>query len=254
MDLENLTYAKRGRIAIVTINRPEVDNGIDRRTLTELAEVWTDFKNDNELYVAIITAAGSEAFCSGLEEAYRSPQSAGPAPLRLSDRDEGTRTITAKNLACWKPVIAAINGRVVGGGLHFVVDADIVICSENATFSDAHNFGSAAAIWEPIQLSRKVPYEVAMRMTLMGPKERLSASRAFDVGLVSQVVPTPDLLPTAIAIAEQVAEGDIYALMATVEATYKGLELGMMDAVRQGLLLRQLATYKKRLGATAEPN
>jgi len=79
----------------------------------------------------------------------------------------------------------SLNGEVVGSALHFIVDADIVICSENATFYDRHPEGGAAAIWEPIQLARKIPYEIALRMMLMGPSEGLNAQRAYEVGLVS---------------------------------------------------------------------
>jgi len=244
MELEHIIYEKRGHIAIVTLNRPEAKNSTTPKMQQELSDVWTDFKYDDDLYVAVLTGAGNEAFCTGMD---RTQRPARPAKPSLSDRDEGFRIITSKHLTCWKPVVCAVNGEVVGGALHFIVDADIVICSENATFYDRHPEGGAAAIWEPIQLARKIPYEIALRMMLMGPSERLNAERAYEVGLVSQVVPQDQLMATALDIAEKVSKNDIYTLMGTIEALYKGQEMGMLHGIKQGLLIRQVQQYKKRL-------
>ena len=244
MELEHLIYEKKGRVATVTLNRPEAQNAFNRKMQTELRDVWTDFKNDDEVWVAVLTAAGDRDFCSGVD---RSVLAGGPTPPTLSERDEGVRIITSKHLTCWKPVVCAVNGDCVGGGLHFIADADIVICSENATFYDRHPEGGAAAIWEPIQLARKIPYEIALRMMLMADFDRLNAARAYEVGLVSQVVPQSELMPTAMDIADKVSKNDIYTLMGTVEALYKGQEMGMLEGIRQGLLIRQVQQYKKRL-------
>ena len=244
MELEHVIYEKRGHIAVVTLNRPEANNSTNPKMQQELSDVWTDFKYDDDLYVAVLTGAGDKAFSTGMD---RTQRPARPAKPSLSDRDEGLRIITSKHLTCWKPVICAVNGEVVGGALHFIADADIVICSENASFYDRHPEGGAAAIWEPIQLARKIPYEIALRMMLLGPYERLDAERAYQVGLVSQVVPQDQLMTTALEIAENVSKNDIYTLMGTVEALYKGQEMGMLHGVKQGLLIRQVQQYKKRL-------
>lgn len=246
MDLKHVLYTKQGHIATVMLNRPEAANAINRKMRQELSEIWEEFKADDALWIAVLTGAGDKSFCVGLDHNDQPPKKAQPS---LSERDEGLRVTTAKHHTCWKPVICAVNGECVGGALHFVADADIVICSDNATFYDRHADGKdgGAAVWEPIQLARKIPYEIALRMMLMGPQERLSAERAYQVGLVSQVVPFPDLLPTAIQIAEKIVKNDIYTLMGTVEALYKGQEMGMLQGIRQGLLIRQVQQYKKRL-------
>ena len=88
---------------------------------------------------------------------------------------------------------------------------------------------------------------MALRMMLVGDSERLDAERAYQVGLVSQVVPLAELMPTALKIAEAVSKHDIYAQMGTVESLWKGQELGMLQGIRQGLLIRQLQNYKSRL-------
>ena len=247
MELKAVTYEKNGNVATVTLNRPDQDNAINNQMREELSQVWTDFKEDDDMWVAVLTGNGP-SFCVGLDRAERAP--GGPPKPRLSDKDEGFRQITSKHLTCWKPVVLAVNGDCVGGALHFVADSDIVICSDNATFYDRHPEGGAAAVWEPIQLARKIPYEIALRMMLMGSYERLGSERAYQVGLVSQVVPRADLLSTAQEIANTVSKNDIYTLMGTVEALYKGLESGMLEGVRQGLLIRQLQQYKKRLANT----
>ncbi len=244
MELEAVIYEKSGNVATVTLNRPDQDNAINNQMRKELGEVWTDFKDDDDMWVAVLTANGP-SFCVGLDRTERA--AGGPPKPRLSDKDEGYRVITSKHLTCWKPVVLAVNGDCVGGALHFVADSDIVICSDNATFYDRHPEGGAAAVWEPIQLARKIPYEIALRMMLMGSYERLGAERAYEVGLVSQVVPREDLLSTAQDIANTVSKNDIYTLMGTVEALYKGQEMGMLEGIRQGLLIRQLQQYRKRL-------
>ena len=244
MDLEAVIYEKQEHVVTITLNRPDKDNAINNQMRRELTQVWTDFKEDDDMWVAVLTGSGP-SFCVGLDRAERA--SGGPPPPHLSDRDEGLRFITSKHLTCWKPVVLAVNGDCVGGALHFVADSDIVICSDNATFYDRHPEGGAAAVWEPIQLARKIPYEIALRMMLMGSYERLGAERAYEVGLVSQVVPRSDLLSTAQDIANTVSKNDIYTLMGTVEALYKGQETGMLEGIRQGLLIRQLQQYKKRL-------
>lgn len=244
VELQHVIYEKRGHIAVVTLNRPEVNNSTNAKMRQELSDIRTDFKYDDDLYVAVLTGAGDKAFSTGMD---RTERPARPAKPTLSDRDEGHRIITSKHLTCWKPLICAVNGEVVGGALHFIADADIVICSENATFYDRHPEGGAAAIWEPIQLARKIPYEIALRMMLLGPYEKLSAQRAYEVGLVSQVVPQAELMATAMEIAENVSKNDIYTLMGTVEALYKGQEIGMYQGIKQGLLIRQVQQYKKRL-------
>ncbi len=248
MELEHVIYEKSGHVATVMLNRPETGNALNARMYQELSDVWTDFKNDDEAWVAVLTGAGDKAFCVGRERGvWPDP----PARPPLSERDEGFRVITAKHLTCWKPVVCAVNADCVGGALHFVADADIVICSETATFYDRHTEVGSTAVWEPLQLARKIPYEIAMRMMLLGDSERLDAKRAYEVGLVSQVVPQAQLVATAQDIAHKICQHDIYATIGTVEAVYKGQEMGMLQGVRHGLLIRQLQNYKRSLSQEA---
>jgi enoyl-CoA hydratase/carnithine racemase len=244
MELETLLYEKRDHVIVVTLNRPDQRNAIIPKMRQELQQVWLDFKNDDDLYVAVLTGAG-DTFCIGGDADHR--RTGPPKPPGLQNRDEGFRTNTPKHNFCWKPFIVAVNGDCGSGALHFVVDADVVLCSDNATFFDTHPELPSAVIFECIQLARRIPYEAVSRMMLMGKYEKMNAQRAFELGLVGEVVPQAKLRDRAIEIAEEVAQNDIYSLIGTIEAMWKGQDLGMEQALHQGLLLRQLQGYSSQL-------
>jgi len=156
-------------------------------------------------------------------------------------REQSRRTkraelrLTAWHNGVWKPVIAAVNGVCAGGGLHFVADADIVIASANATFLDPHVSIGQVTASEAIALVRKSPMESIMRMALTGRYERLSATRAYELGILSQVVDPPERLrDEAQALAEKIAQNSPSAMRATKRALWGALELGLTDACRAG--------------------
>lgn len=228
MDLKTLIYEKRGHIAYVTMNRPQAMNAYNRVMCQELPQVWEDFDRDNNLRVAILTGAGDKAFSSGID--VKEMAATGEA----FSVQRGEVRLSAKQCKVWKPVVAAVNGYCIGGGLHFVAEADIVICSENASFFDTHlRIGSVMAS-EAIGLSRKIPLGEVLRMVLTSGAERMSAQRAYEIGLVSQVVPLDRLLPTATSIAEKVAECAPLATLGSVEAIWRSLNMGIEDATVLG--------------------
>jgi enoyl-CoA hydratase len=137
----------------------------------------------------------------------------------------------------WKPVIAAVNGMCVGGGLHFVADADIVLASSNATFLDTHVSVGQVAAYELIGLARRMPFEAVLRMALVGRHERMSAERALALGMISQVVDPPERLrEEAQALAEKIARNSPAAMAATKRALWGALERGLTDACKAGAL------------------
>ena len=135
----------------------------------------------------------------------------------------------------WKPVITAVNGICAGGGFHWVADADIVIAASDAQFFDPHvSVGQVVAI-EAIGLTRKMPVEAVMRMALVGRHERMSAERALELGMISQVVDPPERLrDEAQALAEKIARNSPAAMAATKRALWGALEAGLTDACRAG--------------------
>ena len=228
MDLKTLIYEKRGGIAYVTMNRPESMNAYNSVMCQELPQVWEDFRQDDDVRVAILTGAGEKSFSSGID--VKEMATTGEA----FSVQQGEVRLTARQCKVWKPVITAVNGYCIGGGLHFVGDADITICSEKSTFFDTHlRIGSVMAV-EAIGLSRKIPMSEVLRMVLTSGGYRINAQRAYEIGLVSEVVPQDRLMSTATGIAEQVAECAPLAVRGSVEAIWRSLNMGTEDAMVLG--------------------
>ena len=237
---EALTFSAHGPVCTITLNRPAADNVLNARALRELPLAWEAFRADDNLRVAILTGSGEQVFCGGVDSAVFE---AGPAPP-FPRRDEGVRLYTAKQNKCWKPVIAAINGIVAGPGLHFLLDADICLAVPEARFLDIHlhRTGSVPVI-EPIEMARKIPQEAVSRMFLLGPHDPITAERAHQLGLISEIVPRDRLMSRATEMALQIAQADLHLTTAFVEALYKARELGVSEAVNRGLIIRQLTGY-----------
>ena len=235
-----LRYEVEGPICFITLNRPQADNIIDAAAIRELPVAWEAYRADHALKVAIFRGAGPTAFCGGVDV---SQFRGGPAPAYVK-RDEGLREYTAKQNKCWKPVIAAINGFVAGPGLHFVLDADICISVPEATFFDVHMHRTGSVpIIEPIEMGRRIPQEAVSRMFLLGPHDPIPASRALQLGLISEVVPADRLMARARELALLVAQTDMHLTTAFIEAFYKARELGVSEAINRGLIIRQMTGY-----------
>jgi enoyl-CoA hydratase/carnithine racemase len=235
MDYRALSVQKDGAVGWLIFDRPDVGNAMNATMLDELEEAWHELDADPAVRVIVNTGAGS-SFQTGLDVVQLSRQ---PEALR---KQSGRTRRAELRLTAWhnqvsKPVIAAVNGTCAGGGLHFVTDADVVIASSNATFLDAHVSVGQVAAYEMIGLTRKMPFEAVMRMALVGRHERMSAQRAFELGMVSQVVDPPDRLrDEAQALAEKIARNSPAAMRATKKALWGALEAGLTDACRAGAL------------------
>ena len=134
----------------------------------------------------------------------------------------------------WKPTVVAVNGTVAGGGFHFVVDSDIVVAAEHVTFVDTHvNVGMVGAI-ENIGLAKRLPLGTALRMTLVGRDFRLTAQRAYQLGLVDELVAKEDLMSTADTIARQIAKNSPAAVSLSMQAIWASLEMSYAQAMEFG--------------------
>jgi enoyl-CoA hydratase/carnithine racemase len=237
VNFKTVIYDKKGHIAYITLNRPERMNSHDSVMIEELPKVWQDVENDSNIWVVILTGAGEKAFCTGADAkqmAEVNATSRRPLGIEFDGNGDPVFRITQRKNNVWKPTIVAVNGVCAGGGLQFVGDGDIVICSENALFLDPHvSVGQVSAL-EPIRLSRKIPLEIVLRMCLTGAAEKLSAKRAYEIGLVSQVVPQSELMPTATKIAEEILQNAPLAVRGTLKAIWKGLDLPLPYALDQG--------------------
>jgi enoyl-CoA hydratase/carnithine racemase len=183
--------------------------------------------------VIVNTGAGS-AFQTGVDLGALRDDPDGLRAHARRTRDAELR-FTAWHLGIAKPVIAAVNGVCAGGGLHFVADADVVIAASDATFVDPHVSVGQVVAYEGIALARKSPMEAILRLALVGRYERLTARRAYQLGVISQVVDPPTALrDEAQALAETIARNSPAAMAATKRALWGALEAGLTDASRAG--------------------
>ena len=233
MGYDALIVERHGPVGWLVFNRPRAANAMDAAMFSELEPAWRELDADPAVRVIVNTGEGA-AFQTGLDMVQLAQD---PMALREQSRrtrDAGLR-LTAWHNGVDKPVVAAVNGICAGGGLHFLSDADIVIAASDAQFFDPHvSVGQVSAI-EAIGLLRKMPVEAVMRMALVGRHERLSARRALELGMISQVVDPPEKLrEEAQALAEKIARNSPAAMAATKRALWQALELGLTDACRAG--------------------
>ena len=229
--LDGVLYEKREHVAYITLNRPERGNAIRAEMQETVKEIWRDVREDDEVRVAIVTGAGDRHFCTGADVvnvAKRGSVSSGLGPI-----DQEIFWSPHQN-GVWKPVICAVNGLVAGAGLHFVVDADIVVAADHAAFMDTHvNVGMVGAI-ENIGLSKRLPMGSALRMTLQGRDYRMPAERAYQLGLVDELVPLDKLMETAEGIAASIKKASPNAVSLSKQAVWAGLEMPYKQAVEYG--------------------
>jgi enoyl-CoA hydratase len=213
-------------------DRPDRGNAMDATMLAELEAAWQELDADPEVRVIVNTGNGP-AFQTGLDVAQL-------AKDRDALREQSRRTkraelkLTAWHNQVWKPVVAAVNGTCAGGGLHFVADADVVIASSDATFLDPHVSIGQVSASEVIGLARRSPMEAVVRMAFTGSHERLTAERAHQLGILSEVVEPAALRDRAAELAETIARNSPAAMAATKRALWGALEVGLTEACRRG--------------------
>ena len=241
---ETLLYEEDEGVATVTLNRPEVHNSFDLRMERELKRLWTGLRWNDDVRVVILTGAGEKAFCTGIdrqesiEEGYlgnkknRDPDRAGPLSTPFMYNDPGV-FINPKQNDMWKPVVAAVNGMACGGALYLLGESDIIIAAEHATFFDPHVTYGMVAGFESFHLLQKLPLGETMRLALLGAHERMSAARAHQMGLVSEVVPADELMERAMWVARAIASAPVHAIQGTVRAIWMAHELPRREALAQ---------------------
>jgi enoyl-CoA hydratase/carnithine racemase len=225
-------YEQQDRVLTITIDRPEAMNAIDPETHNALIDAWLRFRDDPDAWVAILTGAGEKAFSAGADLKKLIPQafaSARPGRAR-GHNDYGLGGIT-RGLEIWKPMIAAINGHALAGGLELVLACDLRVAAEHATL------GLTETRWAIMpgaggtqRLPRTVPLSRALELILLA--EPISAQEAHRIGLVNRVVPAAEVMPTARRWAETLCERGPLALRAAKEAVVRGLSLPLADGLR----------------------
>lgn len=238
---ETILYEVADKTAVITFNRPDQLNAISPLMARELRVAYAAAEADDDVWIIIVTGNG-RAFCAGADvteipddgrviydEPYLSTMPQWEAPQEATPP---FRTMT-------KPILAAVNGLCCGAGLDLVTTGDIVIASDQATFFDPHVSIGLVSGREMVRLARVLPTNIAMRVALTGKHERMSAQRAYDLGMISEVVPHDQLLGRAREIAALVNRNAPLAVRGTRLAIRKGLDLPLNEAEILGEAMRE---------------
>lgn len=219
---------KETGVAVVTLDRPARHNAIDTETAAQLATVWREFRFDDTVRAIVLTGAGEKAFCTGIDRDTDVPQPGSPYSM-----DDPLLSIGPKANDLWKPVIAAVNGMACGGAFYLLGEAEFVIAAEHATFFDPHTTYGMVSAYEAILMAQRMPLGEVARMSLLGTAERVSARRAYEIGLVSELVPADDLLAAAGRAAEVIASYPTEPVQGTVRALWAAKEAARTQALTQ---------------------
>ena len=230
---EFLKVERHGPVGWLINNRPDQLNAMNNGMRDEFEVAWKELDADPAVRVIVHTGEG-RAFQTGVDVTEIATDGQGFERYRESMENFDIR-FTAWHNKVWKPVITAVNGICAGGGFHWVADADIVIAASDATFFDPHvSVGQVVSV-EAIGLMRKMPVEAVMRMAFVGRYERMSAARAYELGMISEIVDPPERLrEVAQELAEKIAKNSPAAMAATKRALVGALELGLTDACKAG--------------------
>lgn len=214
-----VNYQKEGRLAILTINRPEAFNSLSMQVHKELIEAMYDFRDDDNLWVGIVTGAGNKSFSAGQDiKEFR--------PGRIEAKD----LIYSVPHAIWKPFIAAINGWCLGGGMELALACDLRIAVEHARFGQPEiNIGYMPGGGGTQRLPRFIPRSIASEMLLTG--EPINAEEAYRVGLINKIVPPDQLMPAAREMAEIICKKGPLGVRASKEAIIRGYSMTLEDGL-----------------------
>lgn len=227
-------------IATITLNRPEAMNSFTRQMMEECEKAWRYIAETESIHCAVIRAAPGRAFSTGVDvKAAMQPGGSVMHDDIWTAEDPGEK-LGPKSNRCWKPVVCAVHGMAAGGAFYWINEADIVICSEDATFFDPHvTYGMTAAL-EPIGATYRMPLGDVLRMALLGNDERISATTALRLGLVTEITSNESLWERAHALAQLIAAKPPAATAGTVKAIWESLDMPRSVALRTALKYCQI--------------
>nr|BBH92977.1 enoyl-CoA hydratase [Thermogemmatispora argillosa] len=232
-EFQYILYEKKGHIAYVTINRPEVMNALHAAANRELTAAFRDFVADETAWVAILTGAGERAFCAGNDlKATAEATARGEAPFAPRQTEDGHPIYFGGliGLACPKPIIAAVNGVAAGGGFELALCCDLIVAAEHARFAlPEPRVGLIAAAGGMHRLPQQLPLKIAMGLLLTG--KWLSAQEAAHYGLVNEVVPLERLREAAERWANEILECSPLSVRLTKESVLAGLGRPVEEAM-----------------------
>jgi enoyl-CoA hydratase len=248
---DEILRERRGHVELLTINRPEARNAINRATAVAMSEALDACEADDDVWVVVLTGSGDKAFSAGMDlKAF----AAGELPIT----DKGFGGLTQRDFP--KPLIAAANGSAFAGGFELLISCDMVVAADHAKFGIPEaSRGLIAGAGGLIRLPKRVPLAIAYEMALSA--EPIDAARAFELGLVNHVVPGVQVLEAAFALAERIAKNAPLAVRTSKSVMRQSMELSEAQAwpVSDGEFFKITKTHDAHEGAVAfaekrEPN
>ncbi len=222
-----IEYEKKGRIAYFTLNRPEALNAFNPEMFQALSDALIDFKQDETLWVGILTGAGDRAFSAGADVKTMLPKLGGEWRVNPSL----IPPTIVRGLELYKPMIAAINGLALGGGMEFALACDIRIAAEKAVLGQPEGRLGLIPGWGgTCRLPRMLPWAKAAELLFTG--ESITAQEAYRIGLVNEVVPLPELMPAALRWAEKLMRNGPLAVRAAKEVMVKCMSMSLEESLK----------------------
>jgi enoyl-CoA hydratase/carnithine racemase len=241
-------------VATITLNRPEVMNSFNETMSAEIVDVWGIVRDTDEVHAVVLRAEGERAFCTGIDVT----EGVWWYHLNIWNQMDPGSWLGPKAHKCWKPVVAAVHGMCAGGGQYFINEADIIICSDDATFFDPHASRGVVSALEPIGLlKRNVPLGDVLRWALLGNEERLTAETALRLGIVTEVVARDALWTRAHELAAEIATRRPEAIQGSVRAIWEAVDMTRATALQNGILYTHIGNpspdEKPRIAPKQQP-
>jgi enoyl-CoA hydratase/carnithine racemase len=231
---ETIQYELSEGVATITLDRPDVLNCFNPQMCDEFSRLWDAVRGDDDVRCMVLRANGQH-FSTGLDvkEGRRYPND----PWTVSDPGD---QLSPKRNKVWKPLICAVQGMCAGGAFYWLNEADIIICSDEATFFDPHTTYGMTAALEPIGMRYRMPLGDVLRMVLLGLDERMSATTALASGLVTEVLPSDKLWSRAAELAAMVAEKPPVSIQGSLKAIWESLDVPRSAALDRGYVYPQV--------------
>jgi enoyl-CoA hydratase/carnithine racemase len=234
-------------VATITLDRPQAHNAFTTAMCEEMAAVWAHVREDDDVRATVVTGAGDKAFCTGIDRTEVPAEGGVEFSFDPFTYEDPGKQLGPRSNECWKPVVVAVNGMACGGAFYLLGEADVLIAAEHATFFDPHVTYGMPAVFEPALMLHRMPFGEVLRMTLLGNHERITAARAFEVGLVTEVVPAGELAIAAHRVAAAIASQPAAAVQASLRALWAARELTRAQMLDVGNTFLNLAMSKEAL-------
>ena len=233
--LTTLLFEQRGAVAWIRLNRPERYHAFNKVLCDELSGLWRRLRTDDSVKAVVLSATGEKAFCTGIDRDFVPAEGGATYDFSPYTYDDPGQYLGPKANDFWKPVVCAVNGMACGGAFYLLGEVDIIVAADHATFFDPHVTYGMPAVYEPLlMLHRGMPFGEILRMTLLGNHERMSAARALEIGLVSEVCPSDELDERAGWLADIIASAPARPMQATLRTLWAGRELSRRQALDLG--------------------